>query len=71
MGAERSRNGNRNMIVLKLTPSQAQMLKDWLACGKQADLDAYDEGLEPYPITKYQCRKEWNQILKQLKRKKQ
>ncbi len=57
------------MLILKLNRYQEMMVKDWLKCGLQADKDAYDDGLEPYPLTKKEMEKEWKGILDQLKKK--
>jgi hypothetical protein len=42
------------------------MVREWLKTARQADIDAYDEGLECYGITKERCEKQWNEIWKQL-----
>ncbi len=55
-------------MEIKLTKLQARMLLEWAITCKKADLSAYEEvGLIPYGIDKVKCRKEWNQILKQLR----
>ena len=60
---------NSNLTTVKFTRLQLRMVKEWLKVGRQADLDAYSESLEPYGISEDHCKKQWIEIWKQLKRK--
>jgi len=55
----------KGMVWLSML--QYRMVRDWLVTGRQADLDAFENDMEPYGITKEQCKKEWDEIFAEMK----
>jgi len=55
-------------ITLRFTKLQTRMIREWAVTGRQADLEAFDEGLVPYGITKEKCKQIWIDIFKEFAR---